>query len=90
MAQRIGPSYNRLPMVDIGRDLRPDGWRIFEAARQLSPNIVCFLPRSTNLRQARITSFFDNMCWNIFSSFSPIFDLNYSRISILLIFYYEF
>jgi hypothetical protein len=58
MSQKIGPSYNQLPMVDIGRDVKPDGWRIFEAARQLSPNIVYFMPRNTNLREARITLLF--------------------------------
>ncbi|MFH4975944.1 hypothetical protein AB6A40_002653 [Gnathostoma spinigerum] len=46
-----GPSYLLLDEFDLKNDLRPDGFKIFEAAQSLSPNIAYFLPRNTVISQ---------------------------------------
>lgn len=46
-----GPEYLHADAFDIEHMLRPDGFRIFEAARAVTSNIVYFLPRNTDVNQ---------------------------------------
>ena len=45
-----GPSYTHSSTFQL-QDMKPDGFDIYEAARQISPNIAYFLPKNSNIDQ---------------------------------------
>lgn len=46
-----GPNYLEAETFDIARNMDPDGVRVFEAARRLTPNVCYFLPRNVDMAQ---------------------------------------
>lgn len=49
-----GPKYLNSPCFNL-EEMEPNGFEIFKAAQQISPNIAYFLPRNTNTDQVKLT-----------------------------------
>jgi trimethylguanosine synthase len=46
-----GPSYGTIDLFDLEKNIELNGYRIFEVAKQITSNIVYFLPRNVNVEQ---------------------------------------
>ncbi|CAF0834275.1 unnamed protein product [Adineta steineri] len=46
-----GPSYGTIDLFDLEKNIELNGYRIFEVAKKITPNIVYFLPRNVNVEQ---------------------------------------
>ena len=52
-----GPAYNRVKTFDLRTMIPMDGFKIFEIAKSISPNIAYFVPRNTDKGQVRNTKY---------------------------------
>ncbi|CAF1477308.1 unnamed protein product [Rotaria magnacalcarata] len=46
-----GPSYGTIDIFDLEKNIELNGFRIFEVAKAITPNVVYFLPRNVNVEQ---------------------------------------
>lgn len=46
-----GPSYGAIDVFDLEKNIELDGYRVFEAAKAITSNVVYFLPRNVNVEQ---------------------------------------
>jgi len=46
-----GPSYGTIDLFDLEKNIELNGYRVFEAAKKITSNIVYFLPRNVNVEQ---------------------------------------
>lgn len=46
-----GPSYGDIDLFDLEKNIELNGYRVFEAAKRITSNIVYFLPRNVNVDQ---------------------------------------
>ncbi len=52
-----GPDYVEAEVFDLGTMLTPNGFDIFKAAKEVTDNIVYFVPRNTSAQQVRVQRF---------------------------------
>jgi len=46
-----GPAYGSIDIFDLEKNIDLNGYRIFELAKKITPNLVYFLPRNVNIEQ---------------------------------------
>jgi trimethylguanosine synthase len=46
-----GPSYGTIDLFDLEKNIELNGYKVFEAAKKITSNIVYFLPRNVNVEQ---------------------------------------
>lgn len=46
-----GPKYSEAECFDLNSMMQPEGWKIFEAAKKISPNQIWFVPRNSSVQQ---------------------------------------
>ena len=46
-----GPAYGLIDIFDLEKHIDLNGYRIFELAKKITPNLVYFLPRNVNIEQ---------------------------------------
>ena len=46
-----GPAYGEIDLFDLEKNIELNGFRIFQAAKQITSNVVYFLPRNVNVDQ---------------------------------------
>lgn len=46
-----GPAYGSIDLFDLKENIELDGFKIFQLAKNIAPNVVYFLPRNVNIEQ---------------------------------------
>ncbi|CAF1044557.1 unnamed protein product [Rotaria sordida] len=46
-----GPAYGTIDIFDLEKNIELNGYRVFEVAKAITPNIIYFLPRNVNVEQ---------------------------------------